>query len=354
MADNKKSAPKLIYESQESLYVKAVKVMEADQLIVQFAYKRENYLKAAEMFKEVGDYQDAAELEKKCRELAEQTREDEKEYRYQLAMTQEEDAKSAKGYEKAAKMFRSISEYKDSEEKSQECLAAMKKLNKKKKRKKVYLLCILAAALVAAVYYSASSSWKSLKSRLLEKTENSGTSSGNEEILLDEAEAGDLVSFGNHVWYVLDRDETQIKMIMFQAEKYEEFRHTPYHERQEAVTWETCSLRQWLNGTFLENDFTQEEREKILMVEVKNTPNSVYGTSGGADTRDKVFLLSMDEVEQYNEILKHIKMNIWLRTPGKTSDTAEFMSSTGVPMEYGYVVTDTNFYTCPVICVSVE
>ena len=356
MSDSKKSAPKLIYESQESLYAKAVKMMEADGLIVQFAYKRENYLKAAEMFKEVGDYQDAPELEKKCRELAEQTREDEKEYSYQLAMTQQEDAKSAKGYGKAAKMFQSISDYKDSEKKNQECLSVMKKLKRKKKRKNTAVLSILLAIAAAAAFYFMSPNWENLKNRLLKKTENSSTANttGSGEVSLEKAAAGDRVSFGSHVWYVLERDETRTKMIMFQAEKFEEFRHTPYHKKQEDVTWETCDLRKWLNSEFLESDFTQEEREKILTVEVKNAANSVYGTSGGKDTKDKVFLLSTDEVVEYNEILKQIRMNIWLRTPGKTSDTAAFMSSTGVPMEYGYVVTDTNFYTCPVICVSVE
>lgn len=356
MSDSKKSAPKLIYESQESLYAKAVKMMEADGLIVQFAYKRENYLKAAEMFKEVGDYQDAPELEKKCRELAEQTREDEKEYHYQVAMAQAEDAKSAKGYEKAAEMFRSISGYKDSGKQDQECLTAARNLNRKKKRKNTVVICILIVIAVAATFYFMSSSWKSLKNRLLVKTENSNTAntSGGGEVPLEKATAGDMVSFGSHVWYVLDRDETKIKMIMFQAEKFEEFRHTPYHNRQEDVTWETCDLRKWLNSEFLESDFTKEEQEKILTVEVINASNSTYGTFGGKDTKDKVFLLSTDEVVEYNEILKHIRMNVWLRTPGNTSDTAAFMSSTGVPMEYGYAVTDTNFYTCPVICVSVE
>lgn len=57
-------------------------------------------------------------------------------------------------------------------------------------------------------------------------------------------------------------------------------------------------------------------------------------------------------MEQYKDILSHIRMNVWLRTPGASADTAAFMSSTNIAMYYGYPVSDTNFYTCPVIHVS--
>ena len=71
MAEAKKDAKKKpIYESQESLYQKAVRKMQADRLIVQYAYKIDNYKLAAAMFDEVGDYMDAPALAKKCRELA--------------------------------------------------------------------------------------------------------------------------------------------------------------------------------------------------------------------------------------------------------------------------------------------
>ncbi|GHU64975.1 hypothetical protein AGMMS49983_11890 [Clostridia bacterium] len=65
-----------------------------------------------------------------------------------------------------------------------------------------------------------------------------------------------------------------------------------------ATTWAECSLRTWLNDDFLE-DFDTEVVRQILDTAVKNDDNPEYGTPGGADTMDKVFLLSIDEVNKY-------------------------------------------------------
>lgn len=62
----------------------------------------------------------------------------------------------------------------------------------------------------------------------------------------------------------------------------------PYHETGETVTWDSCSLRQWLNTDFFKTAFTEEERNVIRETAVKNT--------AGDDTKDKVYLLSCDEI----------------------------------------------------------
>ncbi len=64
----------------------------------------------------------------------------------------------------------------------------------------------------------------------------------------------------------------------------------PYHACPEAVTWENCSLREWLNQVFFQSAFSQEERERILCSEVVNP---------AGNTKDFVFLLCADEVESY-------------------------------------------------------
>lgn len=167
MADNKKSAPQLIYESQESLYQKAVKAMELDRLIVQFAFKRENYLKAAEMFEEVGDYEDAPELAKRCRELAEQTKKDELEYKYQMAVKQKDKAKTAAGYGKAVRIFEETAGYLDSDKLKEECVANKTQLEKKAKMKSRIRTGIVLAIMVAAVAFFTSSKWTALKDNIL-------------------------------------------------------------------------------------------------------------------------------------------------------------------------------------------
>ncbi len=70
-----------------------------------------------------------------------------------------------------------------------------------------------------------------------------------------------------------------------------------YNDTFSDVTWETSTLRTWLNSTFLDSAFTNVERTAIQNTKVVNSDNSNYGTRGGNDTMDKVFLLSYDEAQ---------------------------------------------------------
>ena len=106
------------------------------------------------------------------------------------------------------------------------------------------------------------------------------------------------------------------------------------------LTWERSKLREWLNGEFMNEAFSLEEREKFVAVRNVNKDNPKYGTPGGNDTYDKVFLLSIDEAVKYfmpedpfnNELLVYptkyaraqglsISRGLtcfwWLRTPGE-------------------------------------
>lgn len=82
-------------------------------------------------------------------------------------------------------------------------------------------------------------------------------------------------------------------------------------DTSEDVTWETCTMRSWLNGyeadrnkagrdysgnNFLNNAFSVGEQLAIKTTNVVNNNNPEYGTEGGNDTSDKVYLLSMSEV----------------------------------------------------------
>lgn len=74
----------------------------------------------------------------------------------------------------------------------------------------------------------------------------------------------------------------------------------PYHHTKEAVTWETCSLREWLNGEFYEMAFTSDEKELIADTTLINSDNPYYYIDGGNNTVDKVFLISYNEVSLYS------------------------------------------------------
>ena len=71
----------------------------------------------------------------------------------------------------------------------------------------------------------------------------------------------------------------------------------PYHNEWVDITWANCTLRSWLNGTFLNAAFTSAEQGKIQTVRVTAEDNPYYGTEAGSDTYDKVWLLSIREAE---------------------------------------------------------
>ena len=75
----------------------------------------------------------------------------------------------------------------------------------------------------------------------------------------------------------------------------------PYNTTSTDVTWETCTLRTWLNSDFLNAAFSQKERNAIAVTEVDNSKKQgkAEDTNGGKNTKDQVFLLSYAEVEQY-------------------------------------------------------
>ncbi len=76
----------------------------------------------------------------------------------------------------------------------------------------------------------------------------------------------------------------------------------PYNSTYKDVTWETCSLRTWLNGTFLKEAFSADEQAMVALTNVSE--GITWGTNPGrADpgrpTNDKVFLLSETEANGY-------------------------------------------------------
>ena len=72
-----------------------------------------------------------------------------------------------------------------------------------------------------------------------------------------------------------------------------------YNETSGAVTWETCTLRRWLNDDFFGAAFSEDERKRITAVRNDNPVNPSFRTDGGDPTDDRVFCLSIDEVNTY-------------------------------------------------------
>lgn len=145
---------------------------------------------------------------------------------------------------------------------------------------------------------------------LTERTEESEEFAG-----ISSCNIGDTISFGSYEqdnntengtetieWIVLDAEGENVLLLS----KYG-LDAQAYNSSDEAVTWENSGLRQWLNDTFYKTAFSEAEKEVITPVTNVNPDNEKWGTSGGNDTNDTVFLLSIDEAEAYfsdrNEML---------------------------------------------------
>ncbi len=92
-------------------------------------------------------------------------------------------------------------------------------------------------------------------------------------------------------WRVLQNNETDLFVMADRAldcKCYNDVNAT-------YVTWEISTLRKWLNDSFLRTAFSSAEQEAILNTTVVNDDNPFYGTEGGNNTTDKVYLLSIAE-----------------------------------------------------------
>ena len=74
----------------------------------------------------------------------------------------------------------------------------------------------------------------------------------------------------------------------------------PYNETHEDITWENCTFRKWLNDDFINNAFTDTEEKYISMATVSPDKNPFFDTNPGNATKDKVFILSRTEYNQYS------------------------------------------------------
>ena len=121
----------------------------------------------------------------------------------------------------------------------------------------------------------------------------------------DGISVGDHIMFGNYPknngndpepveWRVLEIKDGKALIIS-------EYLLEPkaYNTELADVTWENSSLRKWLNGDFYDKVFSDSEKSLIQTVTIENQDNPLYGTPGGNDTEDKMFCLSLEEVQIY-------------------------------------------------------
>ena len=95
-------------------------------------------------------------------------------------------------------------------------------------------------------------------------------------------------------WLVLEIKDGKALVISKYALDCKQYNTSNYN-----VTWETCTLREWLNNDFLNSAFSANEKAMIHTVTVPSDRTSDYYSNPGNATQDQVFLLSVWDVHEY-------------------------------------------------------
>ena len=143
------------------------------------------------------------------------------------------------------------------------------------------------------------------------------TTEALETVVLKDAKIGDIVQIGTYeqdgdaetedpiCWDVLDKDGDAVLLISHDVIAYQRF-----SDSRKCVIWEDSKIRTWLNQEFYAEAFDEEEQASIRETTLEN-PSTVgfaahVDPSGDVqvrenrpDTKDKIFLLSWKEAEQY-------------------------------------------------------
>jgi hypothetical protein len=119
------------------------------------------------------------------------------------------------------------------------------------------------------------------------------------------AAVGDLIEFGGYEWRVLEVSGGKALLL---SEKVLEWR--AYQNDGSSATWAQSDMRAYLNGEFYDS-FSASDRARIAETYVITDDNPWFYTQamasgddlwvqdaprGGADTYDRIFLLSLEEV----------------------------------------------------------
>lgn len=188
--------------------------------------------------------------------------------------------------------------------------------------------------------------------------QDNDTSNGNEEI----------------EWRVLAKEDDKVLLISRYALDCKQ-----YHDSYEETSWETCTLRSWLNNDFMSAAFSDDEQAMIETTALKAAVNPGTDADPGNDTEDKIFVLSIDDAKVYFatdedrmctatdyaeangvELSPSYKADgkaaaqWWLRAPGKNESFATYVYPFGTVYTYGNGVNYVVIGVRPAMWVSVK
>ncbi|MBQ7036648.1 MAG: TIR domain-containing protein, partial [Clostridia bacterium] len=389
------------------------------------ATTQDDYNIAASIFESISAYKDARELREKCLEKAEDARKD---AIFDKGVSKmHEGARFGAGdhYQAAISLFQSIPGWKNAEEKIAVCekhireieeMEEAKRLERErraviekaeaearaKRNKKIAIITtpivcvviafiiVLNAVIIPNIKYNNAIALMEEGNTIeayealialdgykdsVEKASSIYRKHMVEKIKL--AKVGDYVFFGAYEqdnntengkedieWLVLEVKDGKALVISKYALDCKQ-----YNTDLTGVTWETCTLRKWLNNDFLGAAFSTDEKAIIPTVTVSADKNPKYSTNPGNATQDQVFLLSITEVNKYFSsdsarqckptayaVAKGASVNSdngncwwWLRSPGDLQDAAAIVTYGGAVYEYAFYVHAVNSAVRPAL-----
>lgn len=170
-----------------------------------------------------------------------------------------------------------------------------------------------------------------------------------------------FIDFGNYRWRILTLQGNSALVV---SEEITDI-GIPFNTAIGDISWESSSLRKWLNDQFY-NRFSKTEKKRIIKKRLRAEPNPWYGTAAGNLTEDSIFLLSVAEViaffgdsgdlssrpqnqwvdeviangqsvaidDSFNAVrcatYKGDKTWWWLRTPGASKNKVTYVNAEGI------------------------
>lgn len=212
-------------------------------------------------------------------------------------------------YENAAKLFHEIAGNFDADVREKLCLEKIneiQELKSKKKKKNLKILEFFIAGVIIVLACMQLFDYFAFRN----------------------AKVGDIVKFGLYKdqaieWRVLDVKDCNALLLS----KEGLYLNVYYGRISDSdpwgiATWETCSLRRWLNNNFYNEAFNYDEKQKIVLSRVTADINPEYNNiNPGRDTQDKVFLLSISEVNRYfaNDEARKCRVTEYVKKHGRSS-----------------------------------
>ena len=332
----------MLTEANEQIWRRNAKaVYDRAAEIAKNATSMAEFQNAANMFASIEQFEDAAEKREECQQSAEECRlaivEADKDRTYNVAM----EHMRWNRYAEALRRLEEITGWKDADELAGVC---REKIEVQKKAQKKIAKCakiVVPAVAVLVIAILVISNLVRNSTFLKEKKED-----------FSAAQVGQRIEFGTYeqdsiwddkttrekdpiYWIVLEKQDDRILVVsslILDIHSYDE-------SDSDVVTWEKCSLRRWLNNTFINNAFNATERKLILEAEVPADKYPDCDTDPGNATTDHIFLLSAseylkyftyDSISRFSDYADTMSEDRgryqawWLRTPGEDGQAKVF------------------------------